>query len=253
MPFTPAHPALILPLLRPCYRRLSATGLVLGAMAPDFEYFLRLRPDGIYGHTLAGIFWLDLPLILAFAWLFHNLVKLPLAQCLPGMLRARLLPLVGAAWPVRRLFSGPVLLGALLGCVSHIVWDWFTHDDGLVVLSWPLLQQPLPAVMLHWPLYTFLQYVSTVVGLGSIGWFVLALPARPTPAAPPARTRLTFWLATGAVLILLWGPFMVYSSLIWPFDANSVLVTGMSAGLVGVLVAAGTLRRQCTAPAGRIC
>ncbi|MCB2407368.1 DUF4184 family protein [Hymenobacter lucidus] len=248
MPFTPAHPALVLPLLRPLHRQLSATGLVLGAMAPDFEYFLRLRPDGIYGHTLAGIFWLDLPLIMAFAWLFHKLVKLPLTQCLPAVLRARLLPLVGTTWPVRRLFSGPVLLGALLGCASHIVWDWFTHNDGLVVMSWPLLQQPLPGFQLGWPLYTFLQYVSTFVGLGSIGWFVLALPARPTPAPPPTRTRFTFWLATAAVLILLWGPFMVYSALIWPLDANSVLVTGMSAGLVGVLVAAGTLRRQCALP-----
>ena len=244
MPFTPAHAALVLPLLRLENRRLSATALVLGAMAPDFEYFLRLRPDGIYGHTWAGIFWMDLPLTLAFAWLFHRLVKLPLVQSLPGVLRVRLLPLVGGGWPPRRLLSGPVLLGALLGCVSHIVWDWFTHDDGLVVLHWPLLRQTLPGFSQQWPLYQFLQYVSTFVGLGSIAWFVLKLPARPVAPAPPTRTRFTFWLATGAVMLLLWGPFMVYSAVVWPFDANSVLVTGMSAALVGLLVAAGTLRRR---------
>jgi hypothetical protein len=244
MPFTPAHPALVLPLLRPLRRRLSATGLVLGAMAPDFEYFLRLRPDGIYGHTLAGIFWLDLPLILAFAWLFHRLVKLPLVQCLPGALRTRLLVLVGEAWPLKRFFSGPMLLGALLGCASHIFWDWFTHDDGLVVMNWALLRQTLPGFGPGWPLYQFLQYVSTFIGLGSMAWYLLQLPAQPAALAPPTRTRFTFWLATGAVMLLLWGPFMVYSSLIWPFDANSVLVTGMSAALVGILVAAGTLRRR---------
>ncbi|MCB2378050.1 DUF4184 family protein [Hymenobacter sp. BT635] len=249
MPFTPAHPALVLPLLRPLHRRLSATALVLGAMAPDFEYFLRLRPDGIYGHTLAGIFWLDLPLILAFAWLFHRLVKLPLVQSLPDVLRKRLLPLVGAPWPGRRLVSGPVLAGALLGCISHIGWDWFTHDDGLVVMSWPLLRQVLPGFGLGWPLYKFLQYVSTFIGLGSILWYLLRLPTQRTPPPPPTRTRFTFWLATGAVLLLLWGPFMVYSARIWPFDANSVLVTGMSAGVVGMLVAAGTLRRRLAAPA----
>ncbi|TGE22164.1 DUF4184 family protein [Hymenobacter aquaticus] len=248
MPFTPAHPALILPLLRPWHRHLSATALVLGAMSPDFEYFLRLRPDGIYGHTLAGVFWLDLPLILAFAWLFHRLVKLPLAQSLPDVLRKRLLPLVGPAWPLRRLVSGPVLAGALLGCASHIVWDWFTHDDGLMVLNCPFLQQTLPGFGQGWPLYTFLQYGSTFVGLGSIVWYVLRLPARPTSPPPPTRTRFTFWLATAAVLVLLWGPFMLYSAHIWPFDANSVLVTGMSAGLVGMLVAAGTLRRRLAPP-----
>ncbi|UOQ72208.1 DUF4184 family protein [Hymenobacter cellulosilyticus] len=244
MPFTPAHPALVLPLFRVGPRRLSATALVLGAMAPDFEYFLRLRPDGIYGHTWAGIFWLDLPLVLVFAGLFHNLVKLPLVQCLPTMFRSRLLPLTAGRWGWRRLFSGPVLLGALLGCLSHIFWDWFTHDDGLVVLHWAWLRQTLPGFGPEWPLYQFLQYVSTFIGLGSILWYVLQLPAQPTPPLPPTRTRFTFWLATGAVLVLLWGPFMIYSARIWPFDANSVLVTGMSAGLVGLLVAAGVLRRR---------
>lgn len=244
MPFTPAHPALVLPLLRRWHRWLSATALVLGAMAPDFEYFLRLQPDGIYGHTLAGIFWLDLPLILGFAWLFHALLKAPLVQSLPQPLRARLLPLLGRPWPLRRLVSGPVLLGGVLGCASHIGWDWFTHDDGLVVLHWAFLRQRLPGFGPAWPLYEFLQYVSTFVGLGSIGWFVLQLPARPVPAAPVARIRVGFWLTTGAVLALLWGPFMVYSASIWPFHFNSVLVTGMSAGLAGLLVAAGTLRRR---------
>ena len=246
MPFTPAHPALVLPLLHRWHRWLSATALVLGAMAPDFEYFLRLRPDGVYGHTLAGVFWLDLPLVLAFAWVFHGLVKRPLVQSLPHQLRARLLPLLGRQWPVRRLFSGPVLLGGLLGCVSHIVWDGFTHADGQAVMHWSFLRRVLPGFGPGWPLYEFLQYVSTFIGLGSILWFVLQLPVYPASAAPPARTRKAFWLGAGAVWLVLWGPFMVYSASVWPFQFDSVLVTGMSAGLVGVLVAAGVLHRRLT-------
>jgi len=241
MPFTPAHPALVVPLLLRWHRQLSATGLVLGAMAPDFEYFLRLRPDGIYGHTLPGLFWLDLPLVLGFAWLYHAVVKWPLVQCLPGALRARLLPLVSSRWPVRRLFSAPVLLGGLLGCASHLLWDAFTHDDGLVVQHWPGLRQVLPGFPPSWPLYELLQYVSTVVGVGCLAWVVARLPALPAPPAT-ARWQKRFWLVVGGVLLALWGPFMVYSATIWPFQFDSVLVTGMSAGVLGVLAAAALLR-----------
>ncbi|SHI62526.1 protein of unknown function [Hymenobacter daecheongensis DSM 21074] len=241
MPFTPAHPALILPLLRPCRRWLSATGLVLGAMAPDFEYFLRLRPDGIYGHTLAGIFWLDLPLILVFAALFHGLVKQPLVASLPDFLRRRMLPLVGPRWPWRRVLASPVLLGGLVGTVSHLVWDAFTHVDGLAVLHWPALQQPIGPLLL----YTWLQLGGTVGGLAAILIYLLRLPATVPRIEPgPAGARRTFWLGIGAAMVVLWGPFAWFSAQIWPFDLSSVVVTGMSAALVGLLAAAAVVRRH---------
>ncbi|GAA4000395.1 DUF4184 family protein [Hymenobacter fastidiosus] len=245
MPFTLAHPALILPLLRPCRRGLSATGLVLGSMAPDFEYFLRLRPDGIYGHTLAGIFWLDLPLVVLFTALFHSLVKQPLVASLPALLRRRLAPLTRQAWPMRRACSGPVLLGGFAGILSHLSWDAFTHDDGLVVLHWPALQQPLALLHGTFPVYTWLQLGSTVAGLLAILTYLGALP-RYSAAGPfvPAVARRTFWLITGAGTGLLWGPFAWVSARIWPFSFNSVVVTGMSAALVGLLAAAAVFRRQ---------
>ncbi|WP_167851963.1 DUF4184 family protein [Hymenobacter elongatus] len=244
MPFTLAHPAIVLPLLRPLRRHLSATALILGAMAPDFEYFLRLRPDGIYGHTLAGIFWLDIPLVVLFAMLFHRLVKQPLIHCLPRPMRQRLVWPARQPWPWRRAFRAPVLLGAFVGTVSHILWDAFTHDDGGVVLHWPLLMQPVAVGALHWPIYKFLQHGSTLAGFFGIGWFLWQLPAQAGPARLPLPAQRTFWLAIGGIVLLLWGPFMLYSARIWPFDLASVIVTGMSAGLVGVLVAAGTIRRR---------
>ena len=61
MPFTLAHPAIVLPLAAKKLR-MSATGLVIGSMVPDFEYFIRMRTESKYSHTLAGLFWFDLPL-----------------------------------------------------------------------------------------------------------------------------------------------------------------------------------------------
>ncbi|SEP14833.1 DUF4184 family protein [Paenibacillus sp. OV219] len=56
MPFTFAHPAYALPLKFINPRYLSATGLVLGSMAPDFEYFLTLEPHQTIGHSFSGLF-----------------------------------------------------------------------------------------------------------------------------------------------------------------------------------------------------
>jgi Domain of unknown function (DUF4184) len=67
VPFTLAHGAAALP-----FRRLHLvfSGLLVGAFAPDFEYFLRCSPDDGFGHTLLGTFVLTLPLALLVLWLF---------------------------------------------------------------------------------------------------------------------------------------------------------------------------------------
>ena len=53
MPFTPAHPAIVLPLIRSRY--FSATGLIIGSLSPDFEYFFKMSVDSIYSHSKGGI------------------------------------------------------------------------------------------------------------------------------------------------------------------------------------------------------
>ncbi len=39
MPFTFAHPAAVLPFMKKQSKYISVTALILGSMAPDFEYF----------------------------------------------------------------------------------------------------------------------------------------------------------------------------------------------------------------------
>jgi hypothetical protein len=56
MPFTFAHPAVVLPGGYLPKQWLSLTGLVVGSRTPDFEYFFRWRVLSLYSHTLAGIF-----------------------------------------------------------------------------------------------------------------------------------------------------------------------------------------------------
>lgn len=75
MPFTFSHPAIVLPITRLPNRFVSATGLIIGSLTPDFEYFLRLNLHSAYSHTIAGVFWFDLPLGIILAFLFHLIVK----------------------------------------------------------------------------------------------------------------------------------------------------------------------------------
>jgi hypothetical protein len=90
----------------------------------------------------------------------------------------------------------------LLGVLSHILWDEFTHDGRLGM-------QLLPALAEQWgPLQGFkwLQHGSSAVGLLIIGiWAVLWL-RRAEPRAVPVRTsppwvRIVWWLSLPVILI----------------------------------------------------
>ena|ERR1035437_3493274 len=91
MPFTFSHPALVLPIAYFPRKFYSLTGLVVGSMIPDFEYFLRMSTEGKYGHTLPGILWFDLPLALLVALIYHQVVRNLLIDNLHKILYIRLL------------------------------------------------------------------------------------------------------------------------------------------------------------------
>lgn len=117
MPFTLAHVAAALPLRR---LRLVWSALIVGTIAPDLEYFVRLAPDDGYGHTLAGSLLLSLPLAILTLWLFHAFVKAPLIELLPEGIQRRLVnhhdefQFRGAARFVW------ILASVLLGMATHL-------------------------------------------------------------------------------------------------------------------------------------
>jgi hypothetical protein len=100
VPLTFAHPAV--PLAR---LGLPLSALVVGSMAPDFVYSLRLAPRGSFGHTLPGLVLFCLPAGLAVLWAFHRLMKRPLLALGPPPLQRRLAPLPAPFrfLPARRL------------------------------------------------------------------------------------------------------------------------------------------------------
>jgi hypothetical protein len=154
MPFTLAHPAAVLPLLR---HPFVPAALVAGSMAPDTPYFLTAAgitstsADDWYGsflnathtHSVGG---LPIDLLYAVALLAaYRLIRAPIAA------------LLGLTTPQRPQnkpsYAGWLLISATIGIATHLLWDALTEASFV----------PAPRL---------LQYASTVFGLAVVTHFL---------------------------------------------------------------------------------
>ncbi len=171
MPLTIAHPAAILPFSRQS-KYIHFSAVVLGSMAPDFEYFLRGRPVGEIGHSFTGFFTFNLPLFL---------------QDTANQRTSK-----------SKLFNVMVFsYSALFGMLTHVVWDSFTHKNGFIVTQVSILAEIMPLFGLQIPLYKYLQHGSTLVGItliiGYVYYRAANQPKKSLPSIQP-KQKLIFWL-----------------------------------------------------------
>lgn len=188
MPFTPAHPAAVLPFFGAFKAFGGITALVIGSMVPDIVYFLPLGATRDETHTFFGVLWFCLPVGLVFYCLFYALFA-PLVYTLsPVAIRSRL----PQSWRSGQ-FVNPIrltiMVGIVIGSVTHIVWDAFTHQGGLPTEWIPLLNAPL----LQFGGYTLygykvLQHLSTFLGTAAIAWVLWRAYQRHEPAGPQSST-----------------------------------------------------------------
>nr|WP_281197248.1 HAD-IA family hydrolase [Paenibacillus glacialis] len=134
IPFTFAHPLYAAPLklLKPKY--VSLTGIILGSMAPDFEYFMALEPYQIMGHTTKGLFIQAIPLSLLLAYIFHRLIKVPLTHNLPPLFNMdKKSNGIIQDWNLSTVRSWIIfIVSVMIGFYSHVLLDGFTHKSGYV-------------------------------------------------------------------------------------------------------------------------
>lgn len=199
MPFTLSHPAAALPIW-PLVRRgvIPLAPFAIGAMAPDFEYLIRLEPLSLISHTARGLVVFCLPVALA-TWLLWELLLREAGRDLVA------LPAVGAR-PRRPVEWGTGVVALFIGSVSHVTWDAFTHRYTWVADRWPLLRETAFTIgSQDVPWFNVFQHASTVTG----GVIVMAWLAREVRAGggplsallSPHRRRA--WAALGAMAILL--------------------------------------------------
>jgi hypothetical protein len=134
MPFTFSHPALVLPARLLPKWTYSMTGLIVGSITPDFEYFIRMNVISIYSHTLWGLLYFDLPVAIAITFIFHDNVRDNLINNLPKSVQSRFTYLKSFDWNSTFRKTWPiVILSIIIGSASHIFWDDFTHVSGYFV------------------------------------------------------------------------------------------------------------------------
>jgi hypothetical protein len=189
MPITFSHPALILPIYLARRYYFSLTGLVIGSIAPDFEYFIRMKAKSIYSHTFLGIFWFNLPLALLLSFVFHNLIRNPLVKHLPLPLFQRFSIYQDFRWDCYLKSNwGAVIISILIGTGSHLLWDWFTHTG--VTFFTTSIRTDLNISVDHFLVkYIIFHLVNSLAG-GIVLWIaIFKLPVQHTDT----RTQYRSW------------------------------------------------------------
>ena len=170
-------------------------------MSPDFEYFARVRLVSRIGHTLPGLVLWCLPVTLLSAWLFHRVIKEPAVRVAPRWFARRLAVLSQQSWP--RTQGGAALaslvVSALLGAITHDLWDGITHRDMWGPQNIAILRElyTVPVIGLM-PLCRILQHTSTVIGLSALAILGLRALRQIQPIEVITGGRLV-WLACTVV------------------------------------------------------
>ena len=213
MPFTPSHAVIALPFVR---TPLVPAAIAIGAMTPDLPLFVRATPLTYdITHTNA---WIPVTALVAFVlFLVWRCVLRPAVRELAPACVARRLPDewdASAAASAREAVTGgagrgagrsyPVLLAAslVIGVISHILWDLFTHEG-----RWGT--EVLPVLDEYWgPLtgYKWLQHGSSALGLLILAIFAIQWVRRADAASLvtrvlPSWVRWAWWISLPALLI----------------------------------------------------
>ena len=246
MPFTVSHAAATLLVRR--RKEIIQSAFVVGAIAPDLGYFVRVAPQDKVGHTFPGVFLVTLPVGLAVLWVYHRFTNRGLKRVLPAR--------IGAALQISEFSFGGVgrfaaiVFSMLLGIMSHVLWDEFTHADSSVAAHLPLLHKRLFEYVLG-PVAVAdaLQGVSSVGGGLLVGlWLYWAYRKRAgersvSPAPSGSWTPTWVLVLTAAAVTALrvalslgsghWTPSMRYQFAVY-LCVGTMGMVGVGVSLLGI-------------------
>lgn len=178
MPFTPAHPAILIPLRKINQRYISWTGLIIGSMVPDMEYFVWLKNGSYLSHSWIGIPFFNLPMTFIIAFMWHGFMRHSLVTKWP-FIKPEYLKLEIPDFPtyLRKNFIG-FTFSAIVGIMSHLLWDSFSHAKGHIAVHYiPFLIKKIDiAGITTRPCY-IIWHISTIIGLILISRLVINFKA----------------------------------------------------------------------------
>jgi hypothetical protein len=252
MPFTISHAAAVLPFARPLARWRVLSAAVIGSMVPDFGWFLPWRPARFETHSADALLTFCLPVGLATYWIFQRLIRTPLLELLPPGAYARWRESAAPA-DYRNLKQWMfAAAGVLLGAVTHLIWDAFTHEGARGMKMIPALEDPVLEIGGHRLAGPhLLQDANSLIGLLVVSLVILyslrrgrAADAGTSRRLPSTERRL--WAAAyvltaaalSAAFFVLREHFLAASPhLAMPISTAAIsILRGLAAALVAVSV-----------------
>jgi hypothetical protein len=232
MPFTPAHSAIVLPLINRKY--FSATALIIGSVAPDFEYFFKMSVESYHSHSLYGLFYFNLPVVFLLAGIFHGIVKKNLLANSPLFIQKRFyntLLFDLSSYLKRHPFI--FAYSALLGAATHIVWDNFTHGAGYFARNlWFYKGTYVPFDGVNYPLFYALQHISTAVGLLIVVAYVIFKKKYSNSIC--YKPQWQYWFTLTALIAITVGcRFYIFPN---DYQLGNVVVTVISGLCLGLII-----------------
>ena len=192
MPITfPSHQGLILPVVRRWPDRFDALALSVGAAMPDITdtvlgFLINGHFKQWYGHSLLGIFTLDLLGGLLITWLIAVLATRFRYTDLPQPRQTffkKIFPNSDSAADRNRVLPRQNRLGlwsfsVLIGILSHVGFDLISHDKNLLFYPWYENIRWLPEWWyITWFELRALRVIghSYYVGIFTVSWSVLSI------------------------------------------------------------------------------
>lgn len=173
MPFTLAHPAVV---IFSKNKNFNLLGLILGSMAPDFIYFLLFNPSSNLGHTLLGFVILNLPICFLLNYLILKFIKNPFIINLPSKICNYYTYLINYNFNFKSTKDIFIFTySCIVGMLTHIIWDAFTHKTGYFVVTINLLKESIHILGYQVPFFKLLQHGSSLLGFFVILYYLYTI------------------------------------------------------------------------------
>jgi membrane-bound metal-dependent hydrolase YbcI (DUF457 family) len=250
VPFTISHAAAVLPLQRITRSRIPLAAMMIGSMAPDFAFFVPLDlVSRDFTHDFEGVLLFCWPVGLLLWLLFVKVLERPTIEILPSPWRERV-PRSLAVTPRALLLAS---IGVVVGAITHIALDAFTHGGTPVGNLFPLLNSEafeFRGRVIH--VFGVLQVLTSIVGLLALAYWFYNLRHAPPPKRR-ARDRFGFLSARARILaaLMVIGTSGVVALVSFVDAAGEpiegrlfrLLINGMVAGALAWLAVAVTINR----------
>ncbi len=201
MPFTVSHTVAAIPLAKYLGKYGAMSPLVIGSMTPDIAYITPfLVHQRMDSHSLIGLYLFCIPMGLTVYFLYHLLMAPVIVSILPKSIQNHLSnDLFQGKLP--NIPSHVLVLSLVIGALTHIIWDFFTHQSGLPQFVHWMNVSIMNIDGYHIMPYRVLQHFSSLFGLALLIFWGMRWFNR-TKNQPKALTSQSGWRAPKSLVLL---------------------------------------------------